>query len=244
MEKEADLALMYLFPWDLLEEVIRSPDLSPLDRLEKAFLSFYISLHYFNLSFLLCIDGVTQPFDKRRTVAEDSVWPRILNFNLVILHFILNARPDWSFARLGTHCLENFFGCVRQNARADDRTITALRIIARTMRACLTMQKWNIKIVHRGPDNVGDVVLGEAPILLSDAAENGALRLVHSFISKVGLDLGILTRPLFKRRDLQALLNMWRAAHQHHEHGQAYNTDFTESPCNARIAAHNRHTSF
>jgi hypothetical protein len=55
------------------------------------------------------------------------------------------------------------------------------------------MQKWNIKIVHHGRDNVGDVVIGEAPILLSDAAENGAFRLVHSFISMAGLDFGIPT---------------------------------------------------
>jgi hypothetical protein len=52
MEKEADLALMYLLPWALLEEVIRSPDLSRLGRLEKALLSFHIFLHYFDLLFL------------------------------------------------------------------------------------------------------------------------------------------------------------------------------------------------
>jgi hypothetical protein len=81
MEKEADLALMYLFPWALLEEVIQSRDLSRLDRLEKVLLSFHIFLHSFDLSFLPRVDGVTQRFDKRRTVtvtfAEDSVWPPI-----------------------------------------------------------------------------------------------------------------------------------------------------------------------
>jgi hypothetical protein len=106
------------------------------------------------------------------------------------------------------------------------------------------MQKWNIEIVRHGGDNLGGVVIGEAPILLSDAAENGALRLVHSFTSMAGLDFRIPTPLLFKRRDLQALLNMWRAEDQHHEQDQVYNAIFTGSPCNARVVAGNRDTSF
>jgi hypothetical protein len=74
------------------------------------------------------------------------------------------------------------------------------------------MQKWNIKIVHHRRDNVGDIVIGEALILLSDAAENGSLRFVLSFVSMAGLDFGITTLSLFKRRDLQVLLNKWHCA--------------------------------
>jgi hypothetical protein len=66
-KKEADLARMYLLPWALLEEIIRSQDLSRLDHLEKILLSFHVFLHYLDLSFLPRVDGVTQRFDKRRT---------------------------------------------------------------------------------------------------------------------------------------------------------------------------------
>jgi hypothetical protein len=54
MEKEADFALMYLLPWALLEEVIRSPDLSRLGRLEKILrvfiFLFTILIYYFFLA--------------------------------------------------------------------------------------------------------------------------------------------------------------------------------------------------
>jgi hypothetical protein len=65
MEKGNDLALMDLLPWALQEGVIRSPDLSRYERLEKALLAFYLLLHDFDLSFLPRSDGVTQRFDRR-----------------------------------------------------------------------------------------------------------------------------------------------------------------------------------
>jgi hypothetical protein len=128
-EKNDDLAMLYLLPWALQEEVIRSPTSRRSERLEKAVLSFYLLLHYFDLSFLPRAEGVTQRFNKGRTTAvtfaQDSSWPRILNDSLALVHFIIRAPEDWSFSRFGTDCLENFFGFVRRNARSDDRSITA-----------------------------------------------------------------------------------------------------------------------
>jgi hypothetical protein len=63
---------------------------------------------YFDPSFLPWSDGITQRFTKCRpaavTFAEDSVWPCILNLGLTLIRFIVIGDPDWSFARLGTHC--------------------------------------------------------------------------------------------------------------------------------------------
>jgi hypothetical protein len=85
-----------------------------------------------------------------------------------LIHFILVAPPDWSVSRLGTHCLENFFGFVRQNARADDRAITAVRLIAKTAVMSLEMDRLRINVKHQGRDNVGGVVIGDAPIELTE----------------------------------------------------------------------------
>jgi hypothetical protein len=107
-EQGDDLALLYLLPWALQEEVIRNPALTRPERLDKALLSFNLLLHYFDLSFLPRSEGITQRFQRKQTVAvtfaEDSVWPRILNNALILIHFIVVAPPDWSFSRLGTHC--------------------------------------------------------------------------------------------------------------------------------------------
>jgi hypothetical protein len=127
-DKDRDLALMYLLLWALQEETIRSLDLPRTERLEKATLSFDLQLRYFRLSFLPRSEEITQRFDKRRAVsftfAEDSVWPRILNFALTLIHFILTAPSDWQFSRPGTENLENFGDLVRQNTSVDDRSRT------------------------------------------------------------------------------------------------------------------------
>jgi hypothetical protein len=110
--QDSDLALTYLLLWALQEELIRSPGLPREERLKKTILSFGLLFHYFDMSFLPQSKGITQQFDNCRTVAvtfaKYLVWPRILNFTLTIIRFILAAPSDWSFSRLGTHCLENF----------------------------------------------------------------------------------------------------------------------------------------
>jgi hypothetical protein len=97
-EEGDHLSLLYLLPWALQEEVIRNPDLTRQERLEKAVLSFHFLVHYFDLSFLPRSDGINQRFRKKDTVAvtfaEDSVWPRILNNALLLIHFIIVAPAD------------------------------------------------------------------------------------------------------------------------------------------------------
>jgi hypothetical protein len=247
MQKDNDIGLMYLLPWALQEEVIRSPTLSRPERLEKALLSFDLLVHYFDLSFLPRREGVTQRFTKGRTAvvtfAEDSAWPRILNFSLILIYFVLIAPPEWSFSRLGTHCLENFFGFVRQNARADDRTITAMRIMARTTCVCVTLQDLGVSIAHQGRDNVGGVVIGDEPIPLTKSIEDGAFHLARSFLTVAGLDMNDEGPPVFPREQLISMLEDWRRRDSHHCKDQAYKADFTRSPANTKIAARNRQAS-
>jgi hypothetical protein len=243
LEKDSDLGLMYLLPWALQEEVIRSPTLSRAERLEKALLSFHLLLHSFDLSFLPRSEGVNQRFRQGRTAAvtfaEDSAWPRILNFSLILVHFIVIALPGWSFSRLGTHCLENFFEFVRQNARADDRTLTALRIMARTTCVCLEMQRLGINIPHQGRQNIGGVVGGDAPITLEGPLMDGAHNVGRSFVTMTVLNMDDEGPATFTRDDLRSMLNDWRDRDDHHEKDQASKADFTRSPANTKIAARN-----
>jgi hypothetical protein len=53
VEKDGDLALLYLLPWALQEEMIRGSALRRRELLEKAVLSCYLLIHFFDLSFFL-----------------------------------------------------------------------------------------------------------------------------------------------------------------------------------------------
>jgi hypothetical protein len=94
----------------------------------KAILSVRLLFHYFDLSSAAPAKGVTQRFYTDETTAvtfaEDSVWPRILNSALALVLFVLQADEYWSFFRMGTHCLEDFFGRVRRSSLGDDRSVT------------------------------------------------------------------------------------------------------------------------
>jgi hypothetical protein len=144
-----------------------------------------------------------------------------LNFGLILIQFILAASPDWSFSRLGTHCLENFFGFVRQNARANDRKVAAHRIIARTTRVCLEMQSLKLNIAHHGRDNVGDVVIGGFPITLPGSLVMSALQLCRSFVAMAGLSFNGAA-PAFDRIQLGSILENWRRKDTHHGTDSAY----------------------
>jgi hypothetical protein len=243
MDNGNDLALLYLLPWALQEEVTRSPDLFRPTRLEKAVLSFLLLLRYFDLSSLPRSEGITQRFDSRRTVAvtfaEDSVWPRILNNGLLLIDFVIRAPADWSFSRLGTHCLENFFGFVRQNARADDRSVPAVRIIARAACVSLEMQRLGIAITHQRRDNVGGVEIRGVPMELT---QNGVLRaeeISQSFVAVAGLSL-TGGDPPFDQDQLRSFLHTWVQIDTHHERDPAYGMKFNRSHANVKIDARNR----
>jgi hypothetical protein len=168
---------MYLLPFTLQEDVIRNTNLTRTERLAKAVLSFRLLVHYFDLCCGEHYPGVHGRFCEKRgsiavTFAENAAWPRILNTALALIQFILEADGHWSFSRLGSHCLENFFGFIRQNSKGDDRMTRALHIIAKTHMVCLVMYELEITMKHRGRDNVGGVVIGDDPIQFEEMPEN------------------------------------------------------------------------
>jgi hypothetical protein len=210
-------SLLYLLPWALQEEVVRNPDLT-----RQGLFSSFGPL--FRLVVSPRSDGINQRFRRKDivavTFAEDSVWPRTLNNALLLIHFIIVAAAQWSFSRLGTHCLENFFGFVRQNARADDRAVTALRLIARTTLVSITMHDLGIKVVHRGRDNVGAGDLSEAFAALAGLAFND-------------------TDPVLDEAGLIDMLQGWEAKDTHHNKDAVHEKNFTKSAANAKISARN-----
>jgi hypothetical protein len=110
--------------------------------------------------------------------------------------------------------LENFFGFVRQNPRADDQSTTTCRIIEKTTCACFETHHLHINIIHQGRDNVGGVVIDGEPIDLTDSMELAADQLRHSFVALAGLNLED-TVPPFNREMLRAVLNKWRGSDKH-----------------------------
>jgi hypothetical protein len=243
MKKADDLAMLYLLHWALQEEVILSPTLGRSERLEEAVLSFYLLLHYFDLSFLLRSERVTQRFNKGRTTAvtfaEESAWSRILNHSLALIYFIIHAPGDWSFSRLETHCLENFFGFVHRDARSHDRSRPAFQIIAKTARVSFDMQHLSLEVVHRRRDNVNGVLIEGASVELEEPLMKWAYELCESFAAMAGPGMTEAELPM-DRQLLKDVLTGWCEQDQHHEHDQAYKADFISSPSNSRIAAWNR----
>jgi hypothetical protein len=86
------MAVMYLLPWLLQEEVLRSRRLSRQERLEKAILACKFLFHYYQLSHFPHSPDVSQQFHSKTMVAamfaEDSDWPRILNTSIALIQFI------------------------------------------------------------------------------------------------------------------------------------------------------------
>jgi hypothetical protein len=190
LEKERLTEFLYLLPFTLQQEVVRNPTMSRYNRLAKAILSFKLLVHFFYLSWGDHHPSVTQRFTSKRTealtFAEDSDWPRLLNSALALIQFIVEADGNWSFSRLGSHCLENFFGFIRQNAKGDDRYLRAVQIIAKTQIVCGMMNDLNMNMKHSHRDNVGGVVIGGMPIRLN--TNLSVCRLFKSMISLSALN--------------------------------------------------------
>jgi hypothetical protein len=177
LHEEQFTEFMYLLPFTLQEDVIRNPDMTREERLAKAILSFRLLMHYFDLCCGGRCDGIHERWSTKRgtealTFAENAAWPRILNSALALIQFIIEADGNWSFSRLGSHCLENFFGFIRQNSRGDDRLSRAMHIIAKTQVVCCVMNDLGITMKHRGRDNVGGTVIGGSPIEFEELTED------------------------------------------------------------------------
>jgi hypothetical protein len=242
--EDKEKELMYLLPWALQEEVIRSPTLSRQERLDKATLSFKLLFHYYLLSFYPSAPGVSQRFHSATTTAvtfaETSQWYRILNTALALVLFIMDGDENWCFSRLGTHCLENFFGCIRQTSRGDDVLSTALRIIARTCVVLHEMHALGLTTEHRGRDNLGGTLLGPGTCQLS---QQRAHVLCMSFVAISHLNYCFCPPDgLLSRSDLQGLLAGWVANDCHHKGDPVYRADFSRRTANHGIDARNRRT--
>jgi hypothetical protein len=235
--------LMYLPPWALQEEVIRSPELPRQDRLEKAILSFKVLHHFYRLSTFEPAEHVGQRFREASaleavTFAEDSEWPRILNGSLTVIQFVLVAEPHWSFAHIGTHCLENFFGFVRRSFLGDDRFAPTIRIITKSTMVYQIMHELGLDIKHSGRDNIGGTVIKESAESLTlneEPAELFLRSLIH--IARLEIDEPEDPESLQPLADLQDAIAQW-ASHDHHAGDPICNAD--ASPvCNCRITARN-----
>jgi hypothetical protein len=238
-DKEKEL--MYLLPWALQEEVIRSPTLSRQERLDKATLSFRLLFHYYLLSFFPHAPGVSQRFSSETTTAvtfaETSQWYRILNSSLALILFIVDGDKDWSFSRLGTHCLENFFGCIRQSSRGDDVLSTALRIIGRTCVVLHEMHGLGLTIEHRGRDNLGGTLLGPGECDLYQPIVN---RWCLSFVALSHLNYRFFAADgLLTRSQLHAIVAEWAAKDRHHKGDPIYRPDASRRSTNHGIVARN-----
>jgi hypothetical protein len=87
--------------------------------------SFKLLMCLFHLSDLPHTPGLTKRFNRLMTKAviftDDSQCPRILNSSLALLQFVLDGESSWCFSRVGTHCLEVFFGLIRRYSFGDHR---------------------------------------------------------------------------------------------------------------------------
>jgi hypothetical protein len=232
-------AMLYLLPWALQEEVIRSPMLNREDRLTKAILSFKILRHLFDLSLLPCAPRIGKRFRQGEmlatTFAEDAAWPTLLNTSITLIQFVMEADPTWSFSRLGTHCLENFFGLIRRESLGDDRYVTAARIIAKNSLVAMTMQNLDLRISHRGRDNVGGVVIAG---IRPDFVEAEAGLLCRSLMHLASLDaFSPEEHELLSLEQVTSVLIQWAVQDQHHDKDSAYRAKFDGKASNSRIAA-------
>jgi hypothetical protein len=239
LDSQDIVAMMYLLPWTLQEEVIRSPLLSRQERLEKAILSFKLLLHYYHSSHFPHEEGVSQRFrsgnTKAITFAEDSDWPRILNSSIALVQFILDADEHWSFARLGTHCLENFFGFVRRNSFGDDRFGPTLRIIAKSTMVYETMHELGLEIKHRGRDNIGGTVVND---IVVEFGEERPEIIFQSLIHLAHLEIAPGSESvLLPLEAVRSLIAEW-SSQDHHTNDPICNTDVSLI-ANCRITARN-----
>jgi hypothetical protein len=81
-------------------------------------------MHYYRVSFVPYDIGITKQHSAKVTrcitFTDDCGRLCVMNTALVLIGFINEGKENWSFSRLGTHCLENFFGLARESAHGDD----------------------------------------------------------------------------------------------------------------------------
>jgi hypothetical protein len=112
LQEQQTNEFMYLPPWALQEGVLRNPNRSRGQQLEKAGLSFQVLFQDFDRSSLPHDVRVPKRFSTRSaqclTFTDDPGWLRVLNSALLLIGFIKEENENESFSRLGAHRLENF----------------------------------------------------------------------------------------------------------------------------------------
>jgi hypothetical protein len=149
--------------------------------------------------------GISQRFNRTQaaavTFAADATWPRLLNCSLILVQFLLDASADWSVSRLGTHCLETFFGLIRRNSFGDDRLVRAVSIIARGIYVADVMHKLRLRVTHGNRDNMGSVVIsGSSPTFADEYAD----RVFRSLVRLASLEhCAVNPQNLLSRSEIQ-----------------------------------------
>jgi hypothetical protein len=174
----------------------------------KAVLSFKLFILYFHLACLPKSFGISQRFNRTQTAAvtfaADATWPRLLNCSLILVQLRLDVSADWSFSRLSTYCLENFFGLIRRNSFGDDRLMRAVKIIARGISVADVMHELRLSGTHRNRDNMGGVVIsGSSATFANDYAD----RVFRSLVRLTSLENRVVNpQNLLSRSEIQGQL--------------------------------------
>jgi hypothetical protein len=146
-----------------------------------------------------------------------------------------DASANWLFSRLGTHCLENFFGLIRRNSFGDNRLVRAVRIIARGISVADVMHELRLSVTHRNHQNKGRVFIsGSSPTFADEYAD----RVFRSLVRLASLEhRAVNPQNLLSRSQIQGQVQKWHEPDQHHEQNEAYNTKFVGKTSGSRIAA-------
>jgi hypothetical protein len=102
----------------------------------------------------------------------------------MLIEFIKGRDDNWSFSWLMTHCLENFFGLVRESSRRNDRFSRILWIITQATVMVRGMHELDLRPDIRGGDDVGGTVIGKGSATVSPEYVD---LFYHSFIVQVSL---------------------------------------------------------
>ena len=104
---------LFIIPYAIWTEVIRNPNLTPQARLDMLTLAFDIFLN-FKLKIPDLMEGVTQKSaNSILFFSSGTSLISILNSILALAREIIFNSSDLAIDRLGTHCLECFFGRTR-----------------------------------------------------------------------------------------------------------------------------------
>jgi hypothetical protein len=184
--------------------------------------------------------GESQRFHSKTTAAvtfaEDLDWPRILNTAIALIRFMLDADENWSFSRLGTHCLENLFGFVRRNSLGDDQFGPILGIITKATLVDHAMHHLNLEIKHSSHDNIGGTLIHDKVVEFTELRPEVYFRsLIHLAGPEiVPADQYLILMPL---PEIKELLAEW-AGWDHHDDDPICNAA-TSPVSNCRITARN-----